>query len=458
MVKAVEARASHGVQAAASEASIPLNRTHRGLRDVEIDRCEGKRERKARGYSRTHSSDGGKADVGISTNTVSADEDDDRPLKKPKAASSRPHAALKQYKFINWSTVKHDLAGYIAKLKAAPSASLDERTLMSQLDSDIQSLLSDLGHRMPTHQDLQRTQVHSTLRQLFKTYPENANSKLARSIWNSWKADFERQEQQKKAAEPAAAATDSESLALNSCVTAKDVLDYLKNPNSANPEYVVASIAVLGNASVATAAQLPVPLPCQSSDECRTGMKARLLSVFKEHMQRRLPADKVVVDPSRFEVVCEELERSVHEEYGGADDAYKRHFEVLLTHLSNKCGFTLHLLQGFIDPKTVSSASSLHDQFAEAQRSGMLCAQRLLARNPLPLLPELERTTSDEGLHASTEGHNKEQAAHSRILAALSDDEVSQMKSKGNEWIAGHVSSEGVVGWSLKDENFDYGL
>jgi hypothetical protein len=70
MVKAVEARASHGVQAAASEASIPLNRTHRGLRDVEIDRCEGKRERKARGYSRTHSSDGGKADVGISTNTT----------------------------------------------------------------------------------------------------------------------------------------------------------------------------------------------------------------------------------------------------------------------------------------------------------------------------------------------------------------------------------------------------
>ncbi len=88
----------------------------------------------------------------------------------------------------------------------------------------------------------------------------------------------------------------------------------------------------------------------------------------------------------------------------------------------------------------------------EAQRTGVFVSKKLRAApQDLPDLPILSSATTGQAGVAELSANKGE--GRSRIMAALADEEYSQVRSEAKESEEG-----GWGGWSLKDENFDYGV
>ena len=192
------------------------------------------------------------------------------------------------------------------------------------------------------------------------------------------------------------------------------------------------------------------PIPRENYDALRTGMKARLLKAFKEHITLALP---IVVKPERCDVVSGHIERGVYVEYHGAGDQYKRHIELLLSCICSNSTFALHLLQGCVETSAVTSSLAFKDSFMEARRAGVSVASKLkLAPKELPHLPVLSSVHS-LGEAEVVEASPEKKASNSRIMAALAEERDLQPRTSLNEW---HEGSGG--GWSVQDENFDYGI
>lgn len=452
----------HAATVRAACSSKPAQRP-RGLEsfDLKVNQEAGG---KIGGSKSSRAVEGGKRGDGRTKTTVisvsDGDNDDDRPLKKIRATPPMQHAAQqltavdvpqKKYHFQGWHSVKNDLRCFMQKL----SFCSQNRHLQSQLDAEIGGLLSTVEERMPTYKDLQTTQVHTTIRELYKDFPNNNNANLARSIFNRWKAEFEvhTSHGQRKAAlvqpgldkhtkVPAAPATASVGL-LTQCQT--------------GPTFVQHGVP---------------PVYRDKDDPLRTALKARLLRAFSDQLMHAALSDKARVQPSYCDVVSQQIELRVFSEYRGASDQYKRHIELLISHISRSSEFALLLLQGCIETSAVTSAVALKDGFLEAQRAGVFVANRLKSvPAALPALPILggasdpcrggdpvqasSKTEPSSSLALSGQSGSAEMrlagASRSHIMAALAvqgDAQAEDMLVSGVEgW-----------GWSLKDEKFDYGL
>jgi RNA recognition motif-containing protein len=429
MVAAVEARAA--VSESGNNAESPMiTKKKRGLKDVELEMEQGARKLKTSSKTAGLSAQKtGQRQVVVS----SGDDDigDDRPLKKKAAPSlllTQP-ISIKPYRFQSWNAVKNQLLAYISKLDSWTSAPRNRQPPM-QLDAEIGCLMSAIDERMPSYKDLQQTQVHATLRQFYKKHPDNNNSNLARSIWTRWKQEFENRRRVNSSSArttpipvgPAATASDHHS-------------------------------AYAASGASSTHNLVPSGVMREKVDALRTGMKSRLLMVFKEQIAQMAAKDKASLKPNRCSIVGEEIERSVHDEYRGAGDQYKRHIESLLSCISSKCEFALHLLQGCIDTSAVTSADAFKDGFMEAQRTGTFVSKRLLPiPNSLPKLPLLSSAAA-VGESGAAEMSSAGGQGRSQIMTALAEEGCSHAGISGNEPDEG-----GWGGWSLKDENFDYGV
>jgi hypothetical protein len=206
------------------------------------------------------------------------------------------------------------------------------------------------------------------------------------------------------------------------------------------------------SATSAAAEQSFPSIPREKIDSLRTGMKSRILRALKEQAARIAPPTNTGFKPDRLGFVGDEIERGVYVEYQGAGEQYKRHIELLLSCLSSNIEFVLHLLQGCIEISSVVSAFAFKDSFMEAQRTGVFVSKKLRAApQDLPDLPILSSATTGQAGVAELSANKGE--GRSRIMAALADEEYSQVRSEAKECEEG-----GWGGWSLKDENFDYGV
>lgn len=414
MVHAATSRAaSGGADAHPNMASVVQKKLNkRGLADIELEMKSNSAHKQR-----------------PSKTTRDADNDDDAPLKKKKTSKSSDNDALesssicemKPYAFKSWAATKDDLMALLSRLNGLTEKPSD-RPRKLQLDAEIGGLLSLMDERMPTYKDLQRTHIHVSLRQFYKQHPGNNNASLARSIWNRWKCEFDRHGHTSAAAD------------------------------SSQPPVANLKAPILPNSQVfgAPVPQNVAPVPRENHDALRTGMKARLLRAFKEHITLALP---IVVKPERCDIVSGHIERGVYVEYHGAGDQYKRHIELLLSCICGNRTFALHLLQGCVETSAVTSSLAFKDSFMEARRAGISVANKLkVAPKELPHLPVLSSVQS-LGEAEVVEASPERKPTNSRIMAALGEERDLQSKSSMNQWDEGSGG-----GWSVQDENFDYGI